>query len=143
MSASAFETLLARVHTVLLASLAGTQVERGRQDAFGKDEVPAVNLLRGETNDQPFGAGAVDNFASFSLEFWARGATWETALDALHMAAHAALLSDSQIAGLCRGLFCLGTDVAGDSADDYLGHLTARYHAHLIVRHVDYTRVIK
>lgn len=142
MSASAFETMLARVHAALLAGMSGVQVERGRQDAFGADEVPAVNLLRGETNDQPFGAATLDQQAAFSLEFWARGAAWETSLDALHMDAHRLLLADAPLAVLCRGLRCLGTESAGDSADEYLGHLTARYQAHIAVRQGDLTRAI-
>lgn len=135
MAASVFELILARVAAVLLsATAAGSNVYRARDDAFAQDELPAINVRRGDTEGDVIGAGGERHVISFTLAFHARGAGWETAADALHMQAHALLMADATLAGKGRGLRCTGSETQDDSADQPAGRLTARYQMQVFIR---------
>lgn len=135
MSASVFELILARVASVLLsATAAGVRVYRARDDAFGADEVPAINIRRADTSGDVVGTGGERHVLSFTVACHAAGAAWETEADALHMQAHVLLLADSVLAGKGRGLRCTGSEVQDDSADTPAGRLTARYQIQVFVR---------
>lgn len=141
MSASVVEQILARVAACLVA--AGLAAERGRVDAFGDDELPAINVKRGATEHERLGDHGERLTVNFTLElFVAVADDWETAVDALHMAAHAALVADAPLAALGRGLRCTTSDAQGDSADRELGKLGATYQLHVFVRPGDLTRAI-
>jgi len=142
MAASVAERVLARVQAVLLnATPAGAHVERGRDDAFGDSELPAINVRRADTTHERIGETGERVVVSFDLELnVATLGDWETAADALHMAAHAVLVVDTTLAALARGLRCTGTDAQGDSADRVIGRLTARYQMQVFVRPGDLTR---
>lgn len=142
MAASVAEQILARVQAVLLnATPAGAHVERGRDDAFGDSELPAINIRRANTGHERLGDSGERVIVSFDLELHvATTGAWETAADALHMAAHAVLVADAPLAALGRGLRCTGTDAQGDSADRVIGKLTARYQMQVFVRPGDLTR---
>lgn len=141
MSASVVEQILARA--ALCLTSAGLVVERGRVDAFGESELPAINLRRSGTNEDVIGANGGRLLVAFEIECHvAVTSGWETAADALHVQAHAALMSDAPLAALVRGLRCAGTDVDGDRADREGGLLTARYQMQVFVRPGDLTRVI-
>lgn len=135
MSASVFELILARVASLLLsATAAGTLVFRGREDAYGADEALAINVRRAPTSGDVIGNTGERHILEFSLEFFARGAAWETTADALHMQAHTLLLADTLLKPKDRGLRCTGTEPQGDSADTPAGRLTARYQMQVFVR---------
>jgi hypothetical protein len=145
MTASVIEQILARVHVALLgATPAGANVYRGRDDAFSDSELPAINIRRTGTGHDRLGDSG--ERISVDLELDLHVATlgnWETAADALHMAAHAVLMTDVPLtAALGRGLRCDGTDAQGDSADRVIGKLTARYQMQIFVRPGDFTRAI-
>lgn len=133
--ASVFETILARVAVVLLsATAAGTRVYRARADAFGVEELPAINLRRTDTGGDVLGNSGERHTLAFSVAIHTAGAAWETAADAAHMQAHAALMADSTLASLGHGLRCTGTDAQDDSADQPMGRLTATYQMQVFVR---------
>lgn len=142
MATSVAEQILARVQAVLLnATPAGAHVERGRDDAFGDSELPAINIRRASTGHDRLGDSGERVVVSFDLELnVATQGDWETAADALHMAVHAVLVADTTLAALGRGLRCTGTDAQGDSADRVIGKLTARYQMQVFVRPGDLTR---
>lgn len=140
MPASLFETILARVATLLLsATAAGSSVYRAREDAYGDDESKAINLRRQPSSADVIGSNGQRDVLTFDLEFFARGAAWETDADSLHMEAHALLLADATLASLVRGLRCTGTEPQGDSADSPAGRLTAHYQMQIFVRPGDLT----
>lgn len=135
MPASVFETILARLAAALLSVTdAGARVYRARDDAFGADETPAINIRRADTTGDVIGGNAERHILEFTLACHAVGSAWETAADALHMQAHDALMYDIQLATMGRGLRCTGTDVQDDSADRPAGRLTARYQIQMFVR---------
>lgn len=132
--ASVFEIILARAATVLLSTSAGTRVYRARDDAFGVEELPAINLRRADTSADVIGNSGERHVLAFSVAIHAAGAAWETAADAVHMQAHTALLADPTLASLGRGLRCTGTDAQDDSADQPMGRLVATYQMQIFVR---------
>lgn len=135
MAASVFELILSRVASRLLSSTtAAARVYRARDDAFGADEVPAINIRRADTSGDVMGAGGERHILTFSVACITAGAAWETTADDLHMQAHALLMADTLLAGKGRGLRCIGTDVQDDSADQPAGRLTARYQMQVFVR---------
>lgn len=144
MSASIAEQILQRAAVVLInATDARRHIFRGRVDALGDDELPGINLRRASTGDDPLGTNGARQLISFDIAFEVKvAADWETAVDALHMQGHAALMADAGLAALGRGLRCVGTDTMGDSADQVAGRLTARYQIQVFVRPGDLTRGI-
>lgn len=136
MAASVFELIVARVYAVLLAGPtdAGTHVFRGRDDAFGDIELPALNIRRASTSGEPEDVADVElHQIAFTVACHARGATLETSADALHMQAHALLMADSTLAGMGRHLRCTATEIQDDSADQPAGVLTASYEMQVFV----------
>ncbi|MDI6748248.1 MAG: hypothetical protein QMD17_14010 [Rhodocyclaceae bacterium] len=144
MTASVIEQILARVHVALLGTTpASTNVYRGRDDAFDQAELPAINIRRTGTGHDRLGDSGERISVGIELDLHvATLGNWETAADALHMAAHAVLVADAPLAALGRGLRCDGTDAQGDSADRVIGKLTARYQMQIFVRPGDFTRAI-
>lgn len=138
---SLHEQTLARVRLVLLAAEtdAEDRVERGRTDTPAIDDVPNINVRRGPGAVEPF-ADQIDATAvEFIVDHWASGAEWETAADALHMQAHAAIAADSGLAALVSGLRCISTDTQGAAASVPLGRVTATYRAQALVSQRDLT----
>jgi len=144
MSASVIELILARVAVALTGTTpAGAYVFRGRADALSDEEIPGINIRRAPHSEDAFAQNGARLVAAFDLECYVDDtADWETAVDALHMAAHGVLMQDVQLAALGRGLRCTGTDATGDSADRVIGRLTARYQLQVFVRPGDLTRAI-
>lgn len=133
--ASVFEIILARAATVLLSTTsAGTRVYRARDDAFGVEELPAINVRRADTSADVIGNSGERHVLAFSVAIHAAGAAWETAADAVHMQAHTVLLADSTLGRLGRGLRCTGTATQDDSADQPMGRLVATYQMQIFVR---------
>jgi len=144
MAGSVHEALVARVKAVLLAAgtNAGARVTRGSVDAQAPNELPAINVRRvgGQFNAH---ANTLDHaIPEFELDMYVQGDDWETLVDALHMQAHVALLADTQLATMVRGLRCTKTDMRGESADETTGLLTATYQAQALVRINDLTKAV-
>lgn len=135
MSASQFETVLARAAVVLAAALPECQVDRRRLDAYAPTDLPACELYRDAASADRYGDNADRWQAVFRISFLAAGSSLETALDALHVRADAALLADAELARLGRGLRCTGTaepePMAGDA--DY-ARMTVSYEIQLLTR---------
>lgn len=138
MAASVFELILARVQSALLAATpAADRVDRARDDAYADDELPALNIRRQDTGGDVIGSNGERHTLAFVLECEANGG--ETAADALHMAAHAVLMSDPHLAGAGRGLRCTSTDTQTGGADRPVARLTARYQIQVFVRPGNFT----
>lgn len=126
MSASITEQILARILVVLTGTTAaGPRVERGREDAFAEDEIPAINILRGDTETIPAALNADQVKLFFTLELYAAS---ETAADQLHAEAHQLLASDATLGPLTdHTLINTGTESTGASASYTPHRLTAHY----------------
>lgn len=142
MAASVIEQILSQVHAVLSASIAAT-VERGLEDAFDADDMPAINIRRGGSSHELYGAGVQRLTVAWSIEFFARGEDWESQVDALHAAAHVALAADSTLSRLGAGLLCVSTDPSVESADQLIGRLSAQYQMQVLSHVGDIARRIR
>lgn len=141
MSASLIEQILARSKVALTDSTpAGGNVERDREDAYGADELPALNIRRTNSESSPFSDQSSRQLVTFDIDCIADGVTWSTKADALHMAAHQELLDDTVLASLGRGLRCTGTESFSESADRPMGKIVAHYQIQTLVRARDMTR---
>ena len=145
MAASIHEQILARVAAVLLAANtpAGDQVERGRVDAIDPDSWPAINVRRSTGTHNDLGRGAHQAYLEFELDFYVRGAGWETSADDVHMAAHAALMGDAELAAIAQDLRCIRTQPSANAGDETLGRLTATYQMQAATRIRDLTQAVR
>lgn len=135
MTASRAEQILARVQACLLhATPAGARVERARQAAYADGEAPAINIKRDDVETTALANGREHNRQAFTIECYAQGDDYETAADALHVAAHAVLHADPNLAQLGKGLRCTNTSMSGDEAEFAAGRLTARYEIQFLTR---------
>jgi len=120
------EQILARALVVLTdTTSAGPRVERGREDAFAEDEIPAINILRLDTETSPATLNSTQIKLNFALELYAAS---ETAVDQLHAEAHLLLASDTLINTLTdHTLNNTGTELTAGSASYTPNRLTAHY----------------
>ena len=137
------EQILAHLAAILIgATAAGTRVTRSRLDAFGIDELPAIDIRRTTSEFSARAQNLDHGIINFDLVFICNGPDWETAADTLHLAAHARLYAFNEFAALGRGLRCTGTDTQADSADTITGRLTAHYQIQVTTRPGDPARLI-
>lgn len=133
--ATRVETALQRVKAVLLgATAAGASVERGRVDAFGLEELPAINIRRANTSSEAMARGLDQEIVSFDVDIQVRGEDWETEADAIHEQVDSLLTQDSQLAQLLNGLRCVSTAADAEGGDDVAGRLTVVYQGKFIQR---------
>lgn len=125
---SATERALQRALDVLAAAgTAAISVHRGRVDGHGITELPAINLRRSSSNHEAHGHGVERAVQEFEIDHLVSGDGWESACDALHAQAHAALCADAVLSSLVRGLRLTRIDVQADAADEVRATLTATY----------------
>lgn len=136
---SVCEKILDRLHAVLLAADVGA-VHRNRTDPLGADELPAIKIVRGQSDTSYHARGVDRTRFEFSLEHLVAGSAPETAADAQHVASYVALMSDDQLAALGADLRCTGTEPTPDEADIDVYRLTARYQIQFLTRPGDPTR---
>ncbi len=138
---SVAERYLQRVFDVLTA--AGTEASwficRGRVDAHGIDELPALNIRRSTGMNSSFGHGVDQGTLEFEIDHLVRGEAWETEADRLHMEVNAALCGDAVLHHLGKGLRCIRTDPRAQSAEEVRGTLTATYQFQSLHRASDMT----
>lgn len=133
--ATRVEIALEQVKAVLLgATAAGTSVERGRVDAFGLDELPAINIRRANTSSEAMARGVDQVIVSFDLDIEVRGAGWETLADSIHEEVDGLLTQDSLLSELLTGLRCVSTAADAEGGDDVAGRLTVVYQGKFLQR---------
>lgn len=133
--ATRFEIALEQVKAVLLgATAAGANVARGRVDAFGLDELPAINVRRANTSSEAMARGIDQETASFDVEIQVRGEDWETQADAIHEEVDGLLTQDALLAEMLTGLRCVSTAADAEGGDDVAGRLTVVYQGKFLKR---------
>lgn len=144
MASSVAEKILALVQEALLAgpTAAGANVFRGRADPLSAEEIPGINIVRRPTTNDVLGTNGGKVLIAFDLEGNTLGDDWETTVDALHMEAHALLLTSPDLTAAGHGLRCTGTECQGESGDFIYGRLTAHYQIQVFVRPGDLTRPV-
>ncbi len=110
------EQICSRVHTLLLnATDAGANVYRDRQDAFTREETPAILVEASDEQTDTLGGGTgagllrpmaqVDrDTLRISVTVCVRSAAWQQVADAVRVQAHALLVSDAALRALAPGL---------------------------------------
>lgn len=136
---SPHELVLQRVKAVLEAAGtdAGTNVSRGRPDAFGDSEITAINVRRSTGQTEAFGHSAERHYAEFEADLHVRGDDWETSSDRLHVQVDRALKNDAQLVTLCKGLRCIRTEARGEGGEVTRGRLTVTYQFQALSRLTD------
>lgn len=139
------ESVLAAVLNSLVSAMPDVTVSRRRTDAYGIDELPAVEVLRGPAQFESMSDRADRGFVDISLGLYVQeGITAETELDALHARLDLALHADTTLATLGRGLRCTATaepeQVA--SADGVLARMLVNYEIQILTRRGDLARAI-
>lgn len=132
---SVTEQVLVLVKALLLgATSAGQSVDRGRVDPFSTDELPALNVRRGPTDEAAWADGRDHVTLSFDVDAEVRGADWETLADALQEEVYAVLKASTDLNTLVRGLRRVSTDPTAESADGVAGRITARFQCQFLQR---------
>lgn len=144
MAASLVSVLLAAVKAALWESTpAGRRVERARVASVAVADCPAISILRARVEHDRAAPENDQITVGFDLLITAAGATPEAAeeaADALHVAAHAALLASTALTAMGRDtLRCTGTDVDADSLESAVVALTAHYQIDAWVLRADLT----
>jgi len=133
---STHERILQRVDEALKAAAtdAATRVHRGRVDAFGADEIPAINIRRSTGQADAFAQAVQRGLMEFELDLHVRGDDWETAADRLHLQAHRVIAVDAELNTLGRGLRCIRTEPRAEGGDEIIGRITATYQVQALTR---------
>lgn len=140
MAASAVQQILARIGAALLgATPAGARVDADRVDAYSRDEMPALNVVRLDPEYRAAGHDIDEITVRAAIQCYVRGAAWRADADALHMAVHAALFADAVLHTPARALRCVSSTVQADPGDLAAGVLIAEYTARVIVARDDHT----
>jgi hypothetical protein len=140
---STHERILQRVELALKAAGtdAAVRVHRGRVDAFGADEIPAINIRRSTGQSDAFAHAVTRGLMEFELDFHVRGDDWETVADRLHLQAHRVIAVDGELNTLGRGLRCVRTEPRAEGGDETIGRLTATYQVQALSRAGDLSLV--
>lgn len=122
------EQITARV-TELLSSVMGSAcpVERSREDAISRAEAPFIIVAPVDEESEAFADGQDKTTFILALEITARGNPWDQAANAIADRAHAAILTDSQIAAMVARVRRNGAKWEGHEADLTAGVLTRHY----------------
>lgn len=140
---SVAEQILARAAAALTAgALTASTIDRGNEAPYSAADLPKININRGKAETSAHSQNIDRTLLNFEVEHYDAGAAWETLVDVLHMAAHAVIANDAQLAALGRGLRCTGTELLGGSAEYVSGKLVARYQIQFLTRPGDPTRAI-
>lgn len=126
------EQILDRVRVVLDAALSAS-VARRRTAAWEPEELPAVEIFRGDIDSEAFSDHADKSMVSFRISYFVlESSSAETQLDALHQSAYSALQADAALVSLGRGLRCTST---GDPQSQACGDGTcARMDAQFLIQ---------
>jgi hypothetical protein len=129
------EQIAARVATVLLnTTAAGTNVYRDRQDAFTREESPALLIELADEQSTPLGGGRIgmagdldQDVLSLAVITCVRGANWQSVADGVRVQAHALLLADATLRGLLASIRRDRCEWKAASADQPFGYCAQIY----------------
>lgn len=129
------EQVLELVKVLLLgATGAGQSVWRGRVDPFAQEDLPALNVRRGPTDETAWAQGQDHIALTFDIDVEVRGADWETQADTLHEQVYDLLKGSAPLQALVSGLRRVSTDPTAEAGDDVAGRITARFQCQFLQR---------
>ena len=110
------EQILAAVDTLLAATAgAAGRVYRSRQEAFSRNESPAVVILPGGSpaSPEPVSTCKIDWTFTLVIEIYARGAIPDQVADPVVKSIHSLLMADRSLGGLAMDIW------PGDRDDEF------------------------
>lgn len=129
------EEVLELVKVLLLgATGAGQHVERGRIDPLAPEDLPALIVRRGATDETAWAQGQDHIALTFDIDAEVRGADWETQADTLQEQVYALLKGSAPLQALVSGLRRISTDPTAESGDGVAGRITARFQCQFLQR---------
>jgi len=128
------EAVAARIAALLTGTTnAGANVWRDRQDAFTREESPALLIELVDEDTTPLGGGhpviggTDKDLLRIAVIPCIRGANWQTAADALRCQAHALIAADATLRGLVANLRRDRCEWKAASADQPFGYAAQIY----------------
>lgn len=135
------EQALVRIAAALTAASPGAaQVFRSREVSITRNVSPAIVIVP-KTNPIDRMAAAVDkHHFEVALEIFTRGDPWDSIADPVDVAAHAVMMTDSQLWSLVSDVRRVGEEFEGQEADRTAGTLTVRYRLTFLANAADISR---
>jgi hypothetical protein len=129
------EQFLQRALTVLQGAGTGAvSITRSREVSITRAQTPAIVLMPQSTELTRLATGADKQLFEFTVEYFVRGDTWDSKIDAVDVAGHAALMGDQQLASIVGDLRRIGEAFEAQEADRTAGTLTVRYRTVFLTR---------
>lgn len=122
------EQIVARMAAALVGTLPNALlVYRSREDAFARNELPAVVVKPSDEETQPLSELLEVSYFHVHVEVIVRGDVWDQLADPVVVAAHGLLLNDVPLAALCSKLRRSSAKWEAHEADQTAGVLTQTY----------------
>jgi hypothetical protein len=130
------EQIAARVAALLAgATAAGPRVYRDREDAFTREESPALLIECLDEQTRTLGGADIPALPAradvdelrLGVTVIVRAASWQSVADGVRVAAHAALVGDATLRGLIAGLARDRCEWRAASADQPFGYAAQIY----------------
>lgn len=118
-----------RLKAVLLAANtdAGARVDSDREEAFSREESPALLIELVSDVSQPHGRDREVNELTFVVIALTRNANWRSVVNKLRAQAHQAITGDSELNLLLANLHRTRAEWRAASADLPLGYVAQQY----------------
>lgn len=111
------EQIMQAVKALLAAVPGVTGVHRSRADKFAGTEAPAINLMPDNEDPSESNYGQVDARLAVEVQVYHRGAEADRLADPIVEAVHAAMMTDTTLAGLSIDITEAGTSWDFDESD--------------------------
>jgi hypothetical protein len=123
------EAVAARISAVLLAANtdAADRVYSDREEAFAREESPALLIELVSDTSQPHGRDKDVSDLTFVVIALTRSANWRTVVNTVRQQAHAALMADSELNLLLANLHRTRAEWRAAAADLPLGYVAQQY----------------
>lgn len=128
MTASIRNQITARVYAVLAASPpSGATIFRSREIALARAVTPAIIVYPMAEETEAFGDLFDQSGFTLAVEIVIRGEVWDDLADPLAVGAHALIMNDATLLGLCARIRRTGATWEGKEADATAGVLAQTY----------------
>lgn len=135
------ETILVAVANFLTASCVGTHVERSREVALEREDLPALIIKPKDESSELLANGLSRNELVIELQIHTRGEIADQLADPVAAAAHVALTSDPTLGGKCTRVHYESRSWEFADSDRTGGQLTMHYRITYLTPAGDITRL--
>ncbi len=123
------QILTAAFNALMASNVANGNIYRSREQAFSREELPAIVISPDTENSSEFADRVDKNLFTFQLDIYVRGEVWDDVADPIALQAIKVILSDPTVRGLCTKIRRDGTKWDGSNADATAGVQTERFKA--------------